>query len=169
MRISQTNKYLPESRGRILDLGCGSGYLLKHVDFKDKYGIDIDLPRDSRCMKGDIRKGLPFKQDYFDCITMLAVFEHIEEDTIVDVMKECRRVLRSGGRLIITTPTPIANFIIQFLGSLQLVSKKGAEEHKKTYYRSEIMDILAEAGFDRNKIRAKYFELFMNCIIYADK
>jgi SAM-dependent methyltransferase len=169
MRIRQINKHLPGSRKRVLDLGCGAGYLLSRVDFSEKYGIDVDLPKGSPYLKRDIKNRLPFSSGYFDCVTMTAVFEHIEENKIKDVISECHRVLKKGGRLIITTPTPIANPLIQLLGRLELVSRKGAEEHKKTYYRSSIMNIIAKAGFAKGSIRGNYFEFFMNVIVYADK
>lgn len=45
---------------------------------------------------------LPFPGDYFDLIMCEHVFEHLQRPSAV--LKECSRVLRSGGRLLFLTP-----------------------------------------------------------------
>lgn len=73
-------------KGRILDIGCGSyPYFLMTVDFKEKYGVDPVLDM-SKIKNGKIilkkldvtEQKLPFADNNFDVITMLAVFEHID-------------------------------------------------------------------------------------------
>jgi ubiquinone/menaquinone biosynthesis C-methylase UbiE len=51
-----------------------------------------------------ITKGvkLPFDDHSFDSVSMLDVLEHIHEQE--PILKECHRVLRVGGKLIITVP-----------------------------------------------------------------
>ncbi|MHC4323194.1 MAG: methyltransferase domain-containing protein, partial [Planctomycetota bacterium] len=76
-----------KKNGRILDIGCGSyPMFLTLVDFKERYGLDknIDSSTIERMNKEQIFlknheiekvNELPFEADFFDVVTMLAVFE----------------------------------------------------------------------------------------------
>jgi ubiquinone/menaquinone biosynthesis C-methylase UbiE len=47
---------------------------------------------------------LPFPDASFDVVTMVETFEHVFVEDRPLVMSECRRVLRSGGRFVLSTP-----------------------------------------------------------------
>lgn len=98
---------------RILDVGCGFGEtlaLLGQAGFKNMVGIDISSDHLNRAqqvapkatlMAGDAQM-LPFSEHSFDVVIALDVIEHIPND--VQAVREMYRVLKSGGRLIITVP-----------------------------------------------------------------
>lgn len=89
VRFKQTFPHLLES-GSLLDVGCGEGYWLNHLDEKknlDLSGLDISPVRLKIARRNvnkekilllvaDIRK-LPYKDGQFDQITALEVLEHI--------------------------------------------------------------------------------------------
>ena len=53
-------------------------------------------------LRGDMAKALPFADDSFDVIVSVEGIEHIcEQESFI---QEMRRLLKSGGRIIITTP-----------------------------------------------------------------
>jgi len=88
--------------GDILDVGCGDGIIaalygdrVTSCDIADnnRFGIKVD-----QC-KGE---SLPYGNDSFDTVCLIGVIEHTEDAKAV--LSECRRVLRRGGRLIITYP-----------------------------------------------------------------
>jgi len=178
-RARIANKFIPSSlrKGKILDIGCGTiPFFLIHTKFAHKFGIDPFVNNDIITKKinlkrFDIEKNikLPFNDNYFDVITMLAVFEHIEPDKLTDILKEIRRVLKIGGRLILTTPCPWTDKILRIMAKLRLVSKKEMEEHKSTYSHSSLISYFVNAGFDKSKIKLGYFEFYLNTWAYVDK
>src|ERR1035437_2581193 len=132
-RAKLANSLISKSHrsGRILDVGCGSyPYFLTTTKFKEKYGIDpsvnLSLVEDAGIILKKIKinkNTLPFKNDYFDVVTMLAVFEHIEHNDLVAVIKEIRRVLKKDGVLIITTPAPWSDKLLHNMAMVGLISR----------------------------------------------
>lgn len=100
----------------VLDIGCGDGDLL--IRLRDKYrevwGIDIAKPRIDRIQKKlgsesgihvkveDANERLNFQNSSFDTIIAVAVLEHLFDP--YHFMRECHRLLRKGGTLIVEVP-----------------------------------------------------------------
>ena len=93
----------------ILDIGCQHGKL--PIDRTRYYGLDIDKSYSKFWMKGhfkvgDIRKRLPYRNNSVDFIYCNHVLEHINEDEQAFFAKECHRILKKEGILLLFTPTP---------------------------------------------------------------
>jgi 2-polyprenyl-3-methyl-5-hydroxy-6-metoxy-1,4-benzoquinol methylase len=103
-------------RGKtLLDAGCGAGYgsyLLASHFARSVTGIDISQETvnyarstythpNLRFIQSDIRS-LPFHSNVFDTVVAFEILEHIEEHDLF--LSETKRVLPSGGTLIISTP-----------------------------------------------------------------
>ena len=169
-----TNNY---RNGRILDIGCGSyPYFLETTKFKEKYGIDpsinLSLVRGSKIVLKKMKLGkttLSFKNDYFDVVTMLAVFEHIDNDDLQLILKEIYRILKKNGIFIITTPAPWSDKLLHFMAKFSFISSEEIHEHKHNHPKSKIENILSQAGFAKNKIQSGFFELNMNMWFNAKK
>ena len=168
---------LPLRGGRILDLGCGATPLfLARTTFREKYGIDL-APHGFEAERGivlrtmDLKRhsALPFRPDYFDAVTMLAVLEHVEPEAVPTLFAEVRRVLKPGGRFVLTTPCPWAGPLLRIMAGLGLVSAQGVAEHTRTYHRATVTALLVQEGFERVKMRTGYFELCLNSWAYAEK
>jgi len=97
--------------GRLLDVGCGSGHFLKQMRASgwEVFGVEPDpkavaVARDEYDM--DVRQGdlasVGFDDDMFDAITLSHVIEHVPDPAVL--LSECRRVLKPGGSLVVTTP-----------------------------------------------------------------
>ncbi len=98
--------------GRILDLGCGNGNLTAYI--KDKglnvTGVDIsqellDIAK-KKCkaefIRSDMTK-LPFNNDYFDHILVIASFHHLKDNAESDkALKEIKRVLKPRGHVLMS-------------------------------------------------------------------
>lgn len=101
------------SLGKYLEIGCGTGYVLKGVKLAFKnteiYGSEIFLSglehaknriENATLMQMDARK-IPYKEE-FDVIGAFDVLEHIKEDD--KVISEVYRALKPGGYFIATVP-----------------------------------------------------------------
>ncbi|MFC1621058.1 class I SAM-dependent methyltransferase [Candidatus Omnitrophota bacterium] len=171
-RAEVVNRLIPSyhRKGRILDIGCGEHpYFLIDTIFNNKYGIDISA---KECTKdksiiiknSDIEKDglLGFESEYFDVVTMLAVFEHLDPNKLSVIVREIKRVLKSKGIFILTTPAPWTSVILEALSAVRLVNPEMIKEHKGLYGAKKISDILTESGFSRENVKFGSFELFMN-------
>lgn len=88
----------------LLDLGCGTGFVMRKASkyFKKIYGIDIsqkmlnkiELVPNMKVFTGDITD-LPFENNSFDVVTSVAVLHHILDH--ISVVKEVYRVLKKEG------------------------------------------------------------------------
>jgi len=103
--------YLPlESKGTLLDVGCGDGDLIQAMqDYGwNVAGVDPDPAAvQFACRRGlDVRLGSLMDQRYrscsFDAIILNHVIEHVPDPILV--LKECHRILKPEGRLIMATP-----------------------------------------------------------------
>jgi ubiquinone/menaquinone biosynthesis C-methylase UbiE len=157
-----------QKKGKILDIGCGSyPYFLLNTNFAEKYGVDPALNflsiKDINLQRLDVTKQkLPFKDNFFAAITMLAVFEHLDYERLNFVLKEIGRVLERGGLLVITTPAPWSDKLLHFMALFYLISKEEIHEHKHHYNKEEIEKILQQAAFAENNVESGYFELGLN-------
>jgi SAM-dependent methyltransferase len=162
------------SRDRILDIGCSEfPHFLMETDFREKFGLDKVATAGSvqgtsgpaiAVMNHDIERDyrLPFDENFFDAVTMLAVFEHIEPRDLRPLITDIQRVLKPGGIYILTTPAFWTDKLLRTLAKLHLVSPVEIEEHKDAYSTSRIAAILEESNFSSSGIRLGYFELGMN-------
>jgi SAM-dependent methyltransferase len=99
---------------RLLDLGCGDGrFSAQASDAARVVGIDVS-PRALHYAAALVRgatfiaaagASVPFRADSFDIVVLLDVIEHIPDRDERRVVAEAVRVLRRGGRLVISTNT----------------------------------------------------------------
>jgi len=175
-RANLVNKKItPHLRhGRILDIGCGNYPLfLMGTVFSEKYGLDKIVQQANNkhfpnhnitLINFDIEAedALPFTDDYFEVITMLAVLEHIEPDRAGKILKEIYRILKPGGMYILTTPAPWTDSLLRLMAILRLLSPSEIEEHKCSYSHSKMSSLLQDSTFLWDKLRFGYFEMSMN-------
>ncbi len=119
-RLSEITKYILP--GKVLDVGCRDGYLQKFLGPEHEYyGLDIvdDGSGNIRNLSlVDVTKEkLPFGDGYFDTIVAGEFLEHISN--FFYTVGEFSRVLRPGGRLIITVPN-----IARFYHTVCVIRKK---------------------------------------------
>jgi SAM-dependent methyltransferase len=104
-----------ESLEAVLDFGCGCGRTLRHwagLPETQLFGCDIDPRMTEWCSENllfaDVRvtqlvPPLPYPNSRFDLVYAFSVFTHLPEDLQHAWMRECLRVLKPGGHLLIST------------------------------------------------------------------
>lgn len=102
----------------ILDLGCGAGewlellmehgYEPKGVD--SNYLVISDALKENSSLYIEIEDALDYLEkcsdNCLDVITSLQMIEHLDLPVLFKLFDECRRVLKTGGMLMFTTPNP---------------------------------------------------------------
>lgn len=161
----------------ILDMGCGAyPYFLEKVAFSRKYGVDQladehSQHKDIIMHRFDLGSGesLPFEDETFDAVTILAVIEHIRPENVEQLLISIRRLLKPEGVLVITTPAPWSDWLLRTMAAVKVVSSEEIEDHKAVYSRATLIERLGSAGFNKEGIRAGYFEMFLNVWAVAVK
>ncbi len=104
---------------RVLDIGCGLGYLVDAFNGLGirAHGIDFSEYALSHCpplIRNKLRnidleqeQEWPFPPVYFELTVSLATFEHLKNPAIA--ISEIERTLKVGGFALITVPSPISN------------------------------------------------------------
>lgn len=97
--------------GRLLEVGSGSGRFLHrmHAAGWEARGTDFDPAAAERVRRryglrvdiGDLAT-LRYPGDAFDAIALSQVLEHVHDP--IALLRECARLLRAGGRLVLSTP-----------------------------------------------------------------
>lgn len=93
---------------KVLDVGAGMGDFLKY-DKENFTGIDINEEALAYCKKQGfhVKKAsvtsIPFPDESFDGVNCQQVIEHLTPDNAFKMMKEITRVLKSGGKAVIST------------------------------------------------------------------
>ena len=115
-----------ENGGDCLDCGAAGGHWfdklsdLAGMDKSRYYGVEWnpELANESRnkglnIIHGDLNNDLPFESGKFTCVFALSVLEHLLNGC--HFLKECRRVLKDKGTLILITPNISTYFTIALL------------------------------------------------------
>jgi ubiquinone/menaquinone biosynthesis C-methylase UbiE len=106
---------------KVLDLGCGLAYGTAQMASKalEVTGVDYDAGTISGNQQHyvDIKNlkfirsavpPLPFPDHSFDVVTMFQFIEHIRNRK--ELLRECNRVLKNDGILVVTTPNAVKSF-----------------------------------------------------------
>jgi SAM-dependent methyltransferase len=96
-----------EAGRRVLDVPCGEGAFLARAQRAGVLGYGVDIANrlrgpDGRFVRADMSAGLPFETGAFDAVVCIDGIEHLERP--FDFVRECHRVLRPHGALVVSTP-----------------------------------------------------------------
>jgi 2-polyprenyl-3-methyl-5-hydroxy-6-metoxy-1,4-benzoquinol methylase len=147
--------------GRVLEMAAGSGSFARRlaelgfsVEACDLYPEQFRVP-DIPVKFADLSERLPYDDASFEILSCLEGIEHLEDQFAF--IRECWRVLRPGGRLLVSTPNILglaSRWRFFWTGFFPLATKP-MNEHRKapihdhihliTYY--ELRYILRTTGF----------------------
>jgi SAM-dependent methyltransferase len=91
--------------GKILDVGCGKKPYQQLFQATEYIGLEYDSPENRKKKHADFYydgRVFPFESNSFDSLVINQVFEHVFNPD--DFLKESLRVLKPGGKLLMTVP-----------------------------------------------------------------
>ena len=139
---------------RVLDVGCGTGVLLAelldHIPGVDIHGLDpcremLAVARGRLPSTADLKVGevddIPYPADTFDAVVSTSAFHYFRRPD--HALGEMHRVLRPGGRLVVT------DWCHDYwtCRALDFVLRRVNKAHNRTYRSAECRSLVAAAGF----------------------
>jgi len=149
-------KHFPPAPARILDVGCGAGFLLNalmkagytaegidadpgQVDLAHKQGLPVQ-----RIAVPDVLPYLLSRAGEFDAVTLIDVLEHVPRDSQIDLLSGIRTALKPSGRLVCQVPNalwPLASY-----------ARYIDWTHHFLFTRESLSFVLENAGFQVERV-----------------
>jgi len=166
--LGEVDKIWKRAPGRVLDVGTANGSFLKvakDVGWEvkgcepnrwmcdwcfDNYGIRVD--------QGTIFDG-NYQADSFDVVTLWDVLEHTPDP--MATMRECCRVLRDGGLLVVNYPD-IGSWIARLMGRRWVFL---LSVHYFYFTKHTITQALTQVGLERTLIKPHFQTLELHYIL----
>jgi ubiquinone/menaquinone biosynthesis C-methylase UbiE len=154
----QLKDILPQ--GRILDVGCGIGEFLKICKDRgyETHGIDISEWAVDACNRAELNvkagqfPNLEYPQNYFHCVTMWDVIEHLTDPHAY--LQSVWEVLKPEGWLIVKTPN-VSSAVFGLAAIMQKLRSStrtieailGLPAHILYFDLSSLMALVRSTGF----------------------
>ena len=138
-------------KGRVLDVGCGPHnlFIRDYIGSQNGVGLDVFAYEGVDFIIDDAEK-LPFPDNSFDTLTLIAVGGHIPKNKRVPEFVEFARVIKPGGRIVMTEGEPMTqwmchgwwHFLHSLVGMKDVDTERGMEEEEEYCMpRQELMSL----------------------------
>jgi len=162
----------------VLDVGCGAGVFSQAMakEAKEVIGLDYSETNIKAVKKryGEISNlkfklsdatNMPFDDECFDSILATELIEHIDDDS--KFVEECGRVLKKGGRVVITTPctnpTISVDWFRRWGAGIDITKDFG---HKRGGYTKQgLFNILKRGGLEPDYI--EYYDILFGEVAWV--
>lgn len=158
--IESLQKLSYSKKSKLLDIGCGTGRNIQAFNnLMEAHGIDMSFAAIKFCKQRGLTTvtkssaaKTSFKEHSFSVITALDIIEHTDDQA---VLKECWRLLKPGGTLIVTVP------------AYQWAWSKWDEvlHHQRRYTSQSLKAVLTQQGFKLKKLSYVYSFLLLPVLI----
>jgi 2-polyprenyl-6-hydroxyphenyl methylase/3-demethylubiquinone-9 3-methyltransferase len=153
---------------KLLDIGCGGGYLAEAFakDGAEVYALDLSpnsvkTARDHAAQQGlSVRvlcgraESLPFTAEVFDVVVMADVLEHL--DDFVRALAESSRILKPGGLLLYETANRTLFSLVGGIWVMEYILKKiplHSHEWKMFIRPAELVEALEACGLRNQELK----------------
>ncbi|HEX2695302.1 MAG TPA: methyltransferase domain-containing protein [Acidobacteriota bacterium] len=153
-----------------LDIGCAQGILSWYLRKKGGFWASADQDMANlKAAKELLGKGLvrmpegvlPFRSAAFDVVTCLDYLEHIDNDD--ECLRECRRVLKDGGEVVVVTPHTGRLFLLNRLRATLGMKLEFYGHKREGYSKKELVAKLEASGFE--VVRTRTYSKFASELI----
>ncbi len=168
-RLHVAAAWVPKG-ARVLDIGCHEGEFLRTLGdrIQDSVGLDplaVEKKTDRyQLQPGAFLPPTPFGASSFDVISMLATLEHMKDP--LGIARECARILRPSGRLIITVPSLLVDNIMDVTIRLRILEGMSMEEHHG-FRPEQVLEFFLQAPF--SLVLRKPFQLGLNNLFVFER
>lgn len=156
MKKKRSTRFLSDGR-LMLNLGCGSrmnwrwnnldfspiailahhkliAKSLKRIGFLEVERYERLLKVDPEIIVWDLRKGIPFDDETFDTVYHSHLLEHIDREFAPSFLRECYRVLKSGGilRAVVPDLQIIVNNYVSSVSKLETGHRLALVDHQRS-------------------------------------
>lgn len=115
------DEIITRAKGKVLDVGCGDGYLLLPLKQKgcEVFGVEINRKSVKICRRMGLEvfcgtlEDAKFLDDFFDTVIMSQVLEHLPSPKVS--LREIFRILKLGGKVFIYCPN-VESYLSDFFG-----------------------------------------------------
>lgn len=163
------SRYVMEAlplRGKLLDIGCGTGLFVERYIGDGRNAVGLDISRKMierarrRCRGCDYTVGtgekIPFYDNTFDAVSSLLVFSYVRDPEAM--LSEAYRVLKPGGAIaictlgkkLLTCGIPAIYHISEKMNVNHVVMKNFGERY---YDKEEMRDLFTQAGFSGIQVK----------------
>jgi len=155
LQQERINAVWPHLHERVLDIGAGNNRLINL--YGNGVGVDVyDWKGGAQILANTAT--LPFADDEFDTITLVACLNHIPTRQIT--LKEAYRVLRPGGRCLVTMINPIIGSLAHTLLWHEESHERGMEKDELNgLWNRQTIELMSGAGFQLTQIEPFFYGL----------
>ncbi len=171
LRIRRILPHLPRG-GVFVDVGCDQPQVLidrVSEEMKTCIGLDIIVEphtyKNVKILHQDLKEKIELPSNSADAMTLLAVLEHMKHPN--EIVGECFRILKPGGVLLVTVPSPASKPILDLFAIFGLVRREMIEQHENYFTTERLRALMEETGF--SQITVDLFELGCNTFCKAVK
>ncbi len=139
----------PSDVGSVLDVGCGTGWMLEALQPHYRFGVGTDfsitgLRQIRRPPVQSVCAALPFRDASFDLVLLAEVVEHLDDATLAQTVAEIRRVSRRYA--LITTPYSERREV-NLVRCERCLAHFHSSLHVRNFTPASLTAVFADAGF----------------------
>jgi len=160
---------------KVLDIGCGTGNILKYLPEADYLGIDSSYEYIQTAKKQHNRTRASFQHvgihnialdevKHFDIALAIGVLHHISDEEALSLFKTAQNALKPGGRLIAVEPCYVDDQ--SFLAKWIISKDRGQNVKDKNGYNQLASQIFNKLNIDirHDLLRIPYTLAIIECI-----
>lgn len=150
-RIKYLAKLIPDDVKSLVDVGCGGGIFVNHLNSSNIFNRIVGIDRSSTALKyvntekikADINS-IPFSNGEFDIVTCLEVIEHIPYFNYNKALEELCRI--SNKYILISVPYN-QNLLASLIKCPICFAEFNPDFHMRSYDHSKLHSLLDNYGF----------------------